>query len=638
MMGGLPEGRTPLNLRKTGMIDRGDYRIEKIVYESLPNFYVTANLYVPQTGTPPYPAVLQPVGHSPAAKARAFYQNLGLGLVKNGFVVLTYDPTGQGERRIYYDAALGDSKVGGPTVEHEMAGIQSLLAGESIARYMVWDGMRSIDDRDASLRDAKRIGISGCSGGGTLTAYLAALDDRLQAAARPATSPVGKTSCWARVHRMRSNSSRPAQERAQVKLRPRGSICAETVSHRVHRKTSSRRDRARRSRRASGFTPFWALPKRSPRRCGPTAPPTPAPGHLRMDEPLAEGRQRRDLSRPALPNGMSEGPAGDPPARFPRRWAEKHRATLNMRRLARLRHFARPFRTAGTRSLPGETKRRDRAVDPLRSVARAACRGTIEQAEQVTGCPHLPSRQARGRRVGALLAEPQADNRGADYSLRGRTRQGGAPGRRRYRRTGAAFDNNMAAVDPSGIGETAAQREKITWLALMVGKPLAGLRVDDLLRGIDLLAEKGLLFGGVCFGIGKGLAASDLLHAAVMDSRIAGVAIEGGLLSYASIARTPIHRQISSAVIPGVLGRYDLPDLVAVLAPRPLLVNLRSALGTQVFCANGVNTVREPPTLLSAPATSSSWAYGGRAKASGLTSAVDLNSAPAAAVLTGMYG
>lgn len=76
----------------------GDYRIEKIIYESLPRFYVTANLYVPQRGKPPYPAVLQPVGQSLTAKARAFYQTLGLGLVKNGFVVLTYDPVGQGER------------------------------------------------------------------------------------------------------------------------------------------------------------------------------------------------------------------------------------------------------------------------------------------------------------------------------------------------------------------------------------------------------------------------------------------------------------------------------------------------------------------------------------------------------------
>ena len=64
---------------------------------------------------------------------------------------------------IFYDAALGDSRVGGTTVEHEMVGIQSLLGGQSIARYMIWDGMRSIDVlQSLPFVDATRIGVSGC--------------------------------------------------------------------------------------------------------------------------------------------------------------------------------------------------------------------------------------------------------------------------------------------------------------------------------------------------------------------------------------------------------------------------------------------------------------------------------------------
>jgi hypothetical protein len=158
----------------------------------------------------------------------------------------------------------------------------------------------------------------------------------------------------------------------------------------------------------------------------------------------------------------------------------------------------------------------------------------------------------------------------------------------------AQLGYTVLAVDPSGIGETASRwsddsdswfgQEKVTWLALMIGKPLVGLRVDDILRGVDLLGEKGLLYGGECLGFGKGFAAVDLLHAAAMDNRIGGVLIEDGLLSYASIARTPIHRQVFDTIIPGVLGVYDLPDLVASLAPRPVqLVNMRSPLGNRVF-------------------------------------------------------
>jgi len=183
-IGGLPGERTPLNMRRTGVIEHADYRVEKIVFESQPQFFVTANLYIPKNGAGPFPAVVQPTGHSLTAKARELYQSLSIGLAKYGFVVLTYDPLGQGERRIFFDAELGDSKVGGTTVEHQMVGVQSLLGGESLARQMIWDGMRAIDLlQSLGYVNPNKIGVAGCSGGGTLTAYLAALDERVQAAA-----------------------------------------------------------------------------------------------------------------------------------------------------------------------------------------------------------------------------------------------------------------------------------------------------------------------------------------------------------------------------------------------------------------------------------------------------------------------
>jgi hypothetical protein len=59
-LGGLPQ-RTPLNARVTGVLEREGYRVEKVIYESRPRYYVTGNLYVPRNGTAPYPAVLAPV-------------------------------------------------------------------------------------------------------------------------------------------------------------------------------------------------------------------------------------------------------------------------------------------------------------------------------------------------------------------------------------------------------------------------------------------------------------------------------------------------------------------------------------------------------------------------------------------------
>ena len=63
-LGGFPE-RTPLNARVVGVLQRSAYKIEKVIFESQPHFYVTANLYLPKTGRPPYPAILFPLGHVP---------------------------------------------------------------------------------------------------------------------------------------------------------------------------------------------------------------------------------------------------------------------------------------------------------------------------------------------------------------------------------------------------------------------------------------------------------------------------------------------------------------------------------------------------------------------------------------------
>src|SRR5579872_3139591 len=68
LIGGLPTVHGPLHTRNAGAIRHDDYRIEKIIYESQPGFYVTANVYVPAQGTGPFPAVLMPVGHYESGK------------------------------------------------------------------------------------------------------------------------------------------------------------------------------------------------------------------------------------------------------------------------------------------------------------------------------------------------------------------------------------------------------------------------------------------------------------------------------------------------------------------------------------------------------------------------------------------
>jgi len=181
-IGGLPE-RTALNPQITGVVRRDGYRVEKVIFESQPKHYVTGALFVPDPSRfkPPYPGVLEPVGHSfTAAKGRDIYQSIGALLALNGMVALVFDPIDQGER----SQMLSQWPSLSGTKAHINLGIGSMLLGRNTARFEIWDGMRAIDYLQSRPEvDAARIGCAGLSGGGTQTSYLMALDERIKAAA-----------------------------------------------------------------------------------------------------------------------------------------------------------------------------------------------------------------------------------------------------------------------------------------------------------------------------------------------------------------------------------------------------------------------------------------------------------------------
>lgn len=160
------------------------YSVENIIYESLPGYYVTASLFIPDKVKRPAPAILFCSGHSAEAYRRDLYQLPLLNLVKKGFIVLAFDPAGQGERLQYFDPEKGESLIGSSTKEHSYPAVQVFLTSKSIARYFIWDGIRGIDYLASRKEvDRGRIGVHGLSGGGTQTAYISALDDRVKASA-----------------------------------------------------------------------------------------------------------------------------------------------------------------------------------------------------------------------------------------------------------------------------------------------------------------------------------------------------------------------------------------------------------------------------------------------------------------------
>lgn len=163
--------RTPLNARTTGQVKRSFYRVENIVFESRPGFFVPANVYIPEDAPLPAPAVVVAAGHAMEhGKNHDLYQLAQLSLVKQGMIVLAFDPIGQGERKL-------------PGFAHDL-GYGSLLVGQTNEGRIVWDAIRAVDYLCSRADvDGSRIGLAGNSGGGELVFYAMPLDARIKAGA-----------------------------------------------------------------------------------------------------------------------------------------------------------------------------------------------------------------------------------------------------------------------------------------------------------------------------------------------------------------------------------------------------------------------------------------------------------------------
>ena len=159
----LPEA-TPLSAEILGVTQQDGYRVERVTFESRPGFLVTALVLVPD-GPGPFPAVLRPIGHW-GPKSAPVPLAVSIGLARQGYLVLTYDPFGQGERAI----------SGNGHAEH----LNLTLTGRSNMTLMVWDSVRAVDyllSRDDV--DPLAIGLTGASGGGLNTLYTSVVDPRI---------------------------------------------------------------------------------------------------------------------------------------------------------------------------------------------------------------------------------------------------------------------------------------------------------------------------------------------------------------------------------------------------------------------------------------------------------------------------
>lgn len=172
-IGPFPEKACPLEPRILGTIKRENYHIERLIFQSRPDVWVTANLYKPAMVKGKLPAVLVVHGHWAGARRDPVVQARCLGLVQLGFVVLAIDAFGAGER--YTQPARG-------TYHGALYGSTLWPAGHTLLGLQVYDNRRAVDYLISREEvDEKRIGVTGASGGGNQSMYAGALDERLQA-------------------------------------------------------------------------------------------------------------------------------------------------------------------------------------------------------------------------------------------------------------------------------------------------------------------------------------------------------------------------------------------------------------------------------------------------------------------------
>jgi cephalosporin-C deacetylase-like acetyl esterase len=177
ILGDFP-AKTALNAKVLKVSQENGFKVEKVIFESLPKRYVTANLYLPD-GKGPFPASLELCGHGLSGK---LYSEEAKLMALNGIAVLVVDPIGQGERVQLLDEN-GKAATRGVTTEHTLLNAGCELVGSSLAAYEWWDNHRAIDYLETrSDIDKNRLGVYGSSGGGTQTAYLIGLEDRLKVA------------------------------------------------------------------------------------------------------------------------------------------------------------------------------------------------------------------------------------------------------------------------------------------------------------------------------------------------------------------------------------------------------------------------------------------------------------------------
>jgi cephalosporin-C deacetylase-like acetyl esterase len=614
--------RTPLNPRVTRVVEREAYRIENVIFESRPGFFVTGNLYLPAKLAGKAPAVVGVCGHSGNGKAEKAYQSFVQSLARRGYVAFIIDPIGQGERLQYVDADFKPRRGVG-VAEHLYAGNQQFLTGEFFGAWRAWDGIRALDYLLSRPEvDETRVGITGNSGGGTLTTWLAGLDRRWAMAA---------PSCFVTTFRRNLENELPADTEqcppralalgldhadflAAMAPKPvivlakerdyfdaRGSIEAyERLKHLYtllgapdnvglfigpteHGYTQENREAMYGwFHRAAGVDqpaqePTLTLETDETLTCTARGQVAELKGstvfdltkakaeRLRRERPQLRGELLRAAVREVLgiaagagANGGANGGANAGANAGANGGADGNPLAAPDYRILRP-YGDRGYPTPHATTYAVETEPRMIAV-----VTRLQDR------------PHYSRPQAGPPRALLYVA-----HQSSDAELRGSAW---------IRELAAAEpETPFFACDPRGIGESrpdtcGADNFSKPYGAdyfyaihsLMLDQPYIGRKTFDILRVIDWLAANGHRDIHLA---GQGWGTLPAVFAAVLSDRVSRLSLRDGLDSYASLAENEEYNWPLSSLAPNVLAKFDLPDCYAYLAERMTVARSKSPAG-----------------------------------------------------------
>jgi cephalosporin-C deacetylase-like acetyl esterase len=582
--GEFPE-KTPLNAGVTGIIDRDRYTIEKVIFESQPKYYVTANLYIPKGRKFPAPGVVFPCGHSDDGKAQDFYHMSGLGLALKGYVVLVFDPMGQGERSEYYEASTGRPVIPRGVNQHHYVGKPAFLADWTLAGLRTWDCIRAVDYLVSRPEvDKDRIAAAGCSGGGQMAMLITAVDERIKVCA----------------------ASHPGGSMEQTYLSGQKLVDLEI---------------------------FSLIPPR-PLRIIVGNESGEEPRHREKIEDmqlfydgLGAGKQTCEIDMVPGVHSMSRSNR-ESAYEWLNKWLDreaegKAEALLNPEKTETLW-----CTESGNTiiSLGGETgrslniKRADLIYDPEKNLTRLKERiaartgfalpcstraGKVNSAgstvyDDIT-IEKFSFESEKGIIIPSLLIKPKNVKSGGNVYIYASDK--GKP--ERYDGSVLPFmlaknGSVVLAIDVRGIGETSPtpplelnmftgytpllwQHDVLAVQSGSFGRTTLGMRALDIINGINVLEALGLLKGKKTIVVGKGLGGLWALLAAGYDPRIGGVAVMGTLPSYKMLISAQYYNVWGYFWVPGALHDFDIPDLVRLVSPRPQIwISPVNALGDEL--------------------------------------------------------